>query len=185
VPILRTSGLNFVPTFARVPPKSSSANHNNTKYYRFIIHPRNFYSLFTLTLIPILVSANYANNMSVAALTTTFTPAPSCLSQFYQLDNADGMKCGDKICQYFQLGPLEPSSCFPSGWESSSTAYFSPGICPSGYTQACSSVINIGTVSETRATCCPKYVITYSLCCLFHSMFKGTNFPTPIVDTRA
>jgi hypothetical protein len=62
----------------------------------------------------------------------------------------------------YSIGGPSPSQCFPSGWASSSQ-YFSPGICPLGYIQACSVVATAGTVTETRATCCPRYV--YSLDC--------------------
>ncbi|KAJ9302099.1 hypothetical protein DTO271G3_965 [Paecilomyces variotii] len=93
-------------------------------------------------------------------LTTTFTPASSCLVDLYQVDNTEGVYCGVGIttylCQYLQLGPTSTSACLPSGWNTGSTAYFSPGICPSGYRQACSSTVNIGTLVETRATCCPS-----------------------------
>jgi hypothetical protein len=33
--------------------------------------------------------------------------------------------------------------------------YFSPGICPSGYSVGCSSLNSISTLTETRALCCP------------------------------
>ncbi|PWI72128.1 uncharacterized protein PCL_10751 [Purpureocillium lilacinum] len=88
------------------------------------------------------------------ALTTTFTPASSCLVDLYKYDyTGSAVDCHSTRCNYFQLGGSSSSSaCFPSGWTEVPTRYFSPGICPSGYQVACSSVVG----SETRATCCPN-----------------------------
>ncbi|CZR64316.1 uncharacterized protein PAC_14214 [Phialocephala subalpina] len=77
---------------------------------------------------------------SASPLTTTFTPAASCTNNFYTNTESNWYSIG---------GPLA-SQCFPSGWASTSQ-YFSPGICPDGYTQACSALNG----AETRATCCP------------------------------
>ncbi|CAK7562543.1 MAG: hypothetical protein SEPTF4163_000391 [Sporothrix epigloea] len=93
---------------------------------------------------------------SVPALTTTFVPSPSCTVDIYMESFSTGLICavGTQIvpCNYYHLGvDSSTSDCLPSGWASSTGAYFSPGICPSGYTQACQNV----TGSETRATCCP------------------------------
>ncbi|CAK7273609.1 hypothetical protein SEPCBS119000_005748 [Sporothrix epigloea] len=93
---------------------------------------------------------------SVVALTTTFTPAPSCTINIYQESFSTGLTCvvGTQVvpCNYFHLGvDSSTSDCLPSGWGTASDAYFSPGICPTGYTQACQNV----TGSETVATCCP------------------------------
>ncbi|RYO91962.1 hypothetical protein DL766_002315 [Monosporascus sp. MC13-8B] len=43
--------------------------------------------------------------------------------------------------------------------------YYSPGICPSGYTEACSRANSVGTVTEWAYTCCPS-VESYSYSCL-------------------
>ncbi|KAF8860665.1 hypothetical protein BDZ45DRAFT_304603 [Acephala macrosclerotiorum] len=84
---------------------------------------------------------------SAPALTTTFTPAASCTNDFYTNTESNWYSIG---------GPLA-SQCFPSGWASTSQ-YFSPGICPDGYTQACSSLNG----AETRATCCPSGYVCYT-----------------------
>jgi hypothetical protein len=81
-------------------------------------------------------------------LTTIFTPSSPCLSDYYQYETTNSYG-------YYVLGPPTPSVCFPSGWAPSSQ-YFSPGLCPSGYIIACSTTANIGTITETRATCCPS-----------------------------
>ncbi|OKL62342.1 hypothetical protein UA08_02823 [Talaromyces atroroseus] len=94
-------------------------------------------------------------------LTTVFTPASSCLIDLWQYSaTASGLECyvgtSQVQCNYVQLGPSATTSCFPSDWDYEPTAYFSPGICPSGYETACSSVTTFGTNTETRATCCPS-----------------------------
>lgn len=85
-----------------------------------------------------------AGTLVSAALTTTFSPAPSCTNDFYTAPT------------YYSIGGPLASECFPSGWASTSQ-YFSPGICPTGYTEACSSLSTYGTLVETFATCCPTF----------------------------
>ncbi|TPX07245.1 uncharacterized protein E0L32_010839 [Thyridium curvatum] len=99
--------------------------------------------------------------MDIASLTTVFTPAASCISNIYLFENASYTCVGGKKtvpCGEYHLGPTTPSTaCLPTGWSPATDAYFSPGIhCPSGYTTACSNVITVGIVTETRATCCPS-----------------------------
>jgi hypothetical protein len=97
------------------------------------------------TFVKMFNSMSEASGMLVSApLTTTFTPVPSCTTNFYTLPI------------YYSIGGPLASQCFPSGWVSTSQ-YFSPGICPNGYTQACSSLSISGTDVETQATCCPRY----------------------------
>ncbi|KAI9043106.1 uncharacterized protein KD926_004609 [Aspergillus affinis] len=100
---------------------------------------------------------------SVPALTTTFTPAPSCMSYYMLPYSASEFACmvGDESspCQYLHLGPSTTSGCLPSDWSSETDAYYSPGVCPTGYTEACSNLVSVGTVTETRATCCPSSYI--------------------------
>lgn len=68
---------------------------------------------------------------------------------------------------YAQLGPAANSKCQPSGWDSTSQ-YFSPGICPSSYEVACSTIVG----AETQATCCP----------VGWSCQKSTNWPQYATD---
>jgi hypothetical protein len=73
-------------------------------------------------------------------LTTTFT-APADCSGLYQ-----------PSLGVFMVDPM--TSCLPSGFDVSSTAYFSPGvICPSGYVSACHDTRGVSTI--TTVTCCP------------------------------
>lgn len=50
--------------------------------------------------------------------------------------------------------------CYPSGYNPTVGGdYYSPGFCPSGYTEACSSANSAGTVTEWAYTCCPRYAL--------------------------
>ncbi|EEA20963.1 conserved hypothetical protein [Talaromyces marneffei ATCC 18224] len=69
---------------------------------------------------------------AVPALTTTFTPAASCLTDLY-LNN---IVSNGFIWDYRQLGPAPTGTdCYPPKFAATPSAYFSP---------------------ETRATCCPS-----------------------------
>ncbi|KAL4892919.1 hypothetical protein BDV59DRAFT_178965 [Aspergillus ambiguus] len=99
-------------------------------------------------------------SITIPPLTTTFTPAPSCLSDYYVWNATEGGSCivggSTQTCKFNSLGPPSTSDCLPPGYEPVTTAYFSPGLCPSGYNTACSEVVSVGTLTETRATCCPR-----------------------------
>lgn len=99
--------------------------------------------------------------MSVLALTTTFVPASSCLTDVYLYYTS--LKSQTHPYYFYSLGPPDTSDCFPSGWEPVTTTYFSPGVCPHGYDVACSNYNFIGTLTETIATCCPKLDSKHSL----------------------
>ncbi|EED14671.1 conserved hypothetical protein [Talaromyces stipitatus ATCC 10500] len=89
---------------------------------------------------------------AIRALTTTFTPAVSCLTDLYLYH----VVSGGTVWDYRQLGPSPTSDCYPPNFTPTSSAYYSPGVCPTLYSIACSNVVSIGTVTETRATCCPS-----------------------------
>ncbi|KAN0079621.1 hypothetical protein V8E54_004835 [Elaphomyces granulatus] len=88
---------------------------------------------------------------TVLALTTTFVPAPPCLTDVYLYYNTTPTPT-----YFYSLGPPDTSDCFPPGWKPVNTTYFSPGVCPLGYRVACSTYNSIGTLTETTATCCPS-----------------------------
>jgi hypothetical protein len=79
-------------------------------------------------------------------LITTFVPPASCLSDVYDINGL------------LSLGPPDTSHCYPYGWASS--IYYSPGICPQGYTTLSASLnfLNSSSTTETIATCCPRLV---------------------------
>ncbi|EEH40201.2 hypothetical protein PAAG_02256 [Paracoccidioides lutzii Pb01] len=100
------------------------------------------------------------------ALPTTFTPPGSCLSDVYQFLTTGVATVSETESTdtrtFYELG-ARSSECFPpSGYlpwitnQVSSSAYYSPGVCPSGYLICRSDTIAVGTLTETRATCCPN-----------------------------
>jgi hypothetical protein len=96
----------------------------------------------------------HADIMSNAGpLTTTFTAPSSCTTAIglYQIWPPGTDR------YHYEQGPLySRKDCFPSGYDASPWQYYSPGLCPSGYTPACSSteIISRGA-AEIAHTCCP------------------------------
>jgi len=93
---------------------------------------------------------------SPPSLTTLFVPPNSCFTDAYWYLFTSGQTpevAGPGAASY--LGLPWSTNCLPTNWAASS--YFSPGICPGGYTIACSSFNIVETVTETVATCCPRY----------------------------
>ncbi|CAG8428744.1 unnamed protein product [Penicillium salamii] len=82
-------------------------------------------------------------------LTTIFTPALECLTDFWVFQSS--WSGNTSPTHWANLGPENTSLCLPSGWTPST--WYSPGIaCPSGWTMASErKVVN----EETTATCCP------------------------------
>jgi hypothetical protein len=82
-------------------------------------------------------------------LTTIFTPPASCVTDHYRSTNSP---------EYYDgLGPSPVASeCFPSNWEPIPDFYFSPGICPAGYTGEATSIVVLNTRTETVVDCCPS-----------------------------
>ncbi|KAI3318447.1 hypothetical protein HD806DRAFT_540297 [Xylariaceae sp. AK1471] len=89
---------------------------------------------------------------NLGPLTTTFTPSGAdCSSTFiaYVYRN--------EWLQY-GVGGAASSACLPTNFNPYESHYYSPGLCPSGYTSACSAEVSFSTRSalETEATCCPS-----------------------------
>ncbi|KAF2994467.1 hypothetical protein E8E13_000026 [Curvularia kusanoi] len=93
--------------------------------------------------------------MSLGPLTTTFTPPVPCVGK----DNLWGIFTSwpDNPSFYYMLqGPPSTLYCLPESYRYESTAYYSPGVCPSGYTPACKHTFTWSTtITETAYTCCP------------------------------
>ncbi|ORY12216.1 hypothetical protein BCR34DRAFT_600780 [Clohesyomyces aquaticus] len=91
--------------------------------------------------------------MSVGALTTQFTPTPSCLgSDIWRIFTSGA----GVVTLYDQQGPPSTIDCLPSGYTPVTTAYYSPAQCPWGYTPAAQFINTYaGNVTETTQTCCP------------------------------
>src|ERR1700735_992507 len=95
--------------------------------------------------------------MSFLPLTTTFTPPSSCLGT----NNIWNIIYSPSF-DYFVQGPPSTyrSDCLPSGYKVPSSGdsdftFYSPGICPSGYTSACPSTKTFGPSTVTVQICCP------------------------------
>ncbi|KAI1799310.1 hypothetical protein F4811DRAFT_557968 [Daldinia bambusicola] len=88
--------------------------------------------------------------MPLGPLTTTFTPPADCVasSALYWVNTASTF--------YWLQGRPGQSSCFPDDYSPYQNQYYSPGICPSGYTRACESSSIEGDTLVTRGTCCPQ-----------------------------
>ncbi|KAJ3496843.1 hypothetical protein NLG97_g2356 [Lecanicillium saksenae] len=87
----------------------------------------------------------------VGSLTTTFTPAPSCASHIgYIISSADGGT-------FAVRGPLPAETeCFPPGFPATEQAYYSPALCPSGFTTAALAAVAGIQVAKSTALCCPS-----------------------------
>ncbi|KAI0542029.1 hypothetical protein GGR58DRAFT_334249, partial [Xylaria digitata] len=81
----------------------------------------------------------------------------------------------------YGVGAAASLPCLPSSFIPFDGCYYSPGLCPSGYTSACFAQISLPTrsESETQATCCPSSYScridrgTDPFCCL--SCFLGSS----------
>ncbi|KAF4629351.1 hypothetical protein G7Y89_g8796 [Cudoniella acicularis] len=102
------------------------------------------------------IRSSIMTSSSLGPLTTTFTPPPSCSSSFahvYISTDPGGTGAFG--------GPVTTDGCLPSNYQDPYIYYYSPGICPSGYTTACSSWTALGPVTEMVVTCCPGFGYSY------------------------
>ncbi|KAF9736786.1 hypothetical protein PMIN03_007839 [Paraphaeosphaeria minitans] len=88
--------------------------------------------------------------MDLGALTTAFVPGPGCNDTIYGKIYSTGT-VRDK---WHSLGQTDTRSCYPPAF-TTAEAYYSPGTCPSAWSSACGNVESIGSMTETRVTCCP------------------------------
>lgn len=102
----------------------------------------------------ILISHNATYTLSVIGpLTTAFKPSSSCFSTLFQTTSNEVV-----------LAPLGLTGCYPSGFSAAfattsvSLAYYSPGICPSGYAHATPVIDGLLGADETGVYCCPWYI---------------------------
>ena len=102
-------------------------------------------------------STTSSASAAAVPLTTSFIPPASCDRQTWVSSDCQLSTCKG----IYNIVRLTDSNCFPSGWETSQTA-FSPGlICPSGYSINTQQTVTQGVGAiETQASCCPVYVAT-------------------------
>ncbi|KAK3683682.1 hypothetical protein B0T22DRAFT_256677 [Podospora appendiculata] len=117
----------------------------------------------------------------LGALTTTFQAPSSCSTaapQIYQIWT-------NSQSNYVQ-GPLFPSQsdCFPSGYDASPGSYYSPGVCPRGYTSACTrTAATEDTGTETAVVCCPGGPVSYT--CIGSDTLAPLGCTTSWKDAKA
>ncbi|KAI0025966.1 hypothetical protein F4780DRAFT_774175 [Xylariomycetidae sp. FL0641] len=92
---------------------------------------------------------------------TTISTLPS---QCYEENIAIAQNSDVDITYQLTIGPGQ-SSCYSSSTFPFISSYYSPGLCPSGYTWACSdrNTYSFGAITETTVTCCPSS--PYSMAC--------------------
>ncbi|CAI6333815.1 unnamed protein product [Periconia digitata] len=90
--------------------------------------------------------------LSLGSLTSTFTPPSGCVgpsATWLLYDRANS-------ASYYLQGQTSASSCFPPNYDPQTIAYYSPGVCPSGYTSA--RPRDTSTATGTH-TCCPTFAV--------------------------
>ncbi|PGH01524.1 hypothetical protein GX51_05211 [Blastomyces parvus] len=113
------------------------------------------------------------------ALTTPFSAPAACLNNVYEIYSTEVLtesgSLKTEVNVYHELG-LRTKDCYPSGgylpWsvdQISQNAYYSPGVCPSGYLICSSDTNAVGTLTETRATCCPNGFACQKVDAFFYS----------------
>ncbi|KAI8627982.1 hypothetical protein F5Y19DRAFT_149775 [Xylariaceae sp. FL1651] len=98
-----------------------------------------------------------ARMVNLGPLTTPFVLQPDCSAAL-----ETNFKYWSNSPSYYLLqGPVGATSCFPSGYNGEYTQFYSPAVCPQGYTPACTAFqpeYPGGASTETIYTCCPtKY----------------------------
>ncbi|KAK6854067.1 hypothetical protein PG995_010879 [Apiospora arundinis] len=93
---------------------------------------------------------------NINGLTTAFTPSSGYLQTIWGQVFTEHHGSNSATHKYHSLGRSATSDCYPLGFQLQPDAFYSPGICPSGWVIACSSLDAINTLTETRATCCPR-----------------------------
>ncbi|KAI1108321.1 hypothetical protein F5Y14DRAFT_459754 [Nemania sp. NC0429] len=84
-------------------------------------------------------------------LPTDFTTPAYCaneLDDIYKLHTTNNV-------YYLLQGPLAQTTCYPGSFAAIARQYYSPGLCPTGFTAPCQTTNRAGTVEETILTCCP------------------------------
>ncbi|KAI0848733.1 hypothetical protein F5Y00DRAFT_262204 [Daldinia vernicosa] len=82
---------------------------------------------------------------NLGALTTAYQPDRTDCQSIHLGSTTDG--------EFLQQGTI--SGCLPSNFQPENNYYYSPGVCPQGYTYACTADVVSRTPDATAATCCP------------------------------
>lgn len=109
----------------------------------------------------------------IAALETTFTPPAACfttLEAYIDRNTVLLVPLGITATQSSYYG------CWPPGYQQFAVAntgteqgYYSPGVCPSGFTSACAVSV---AGPESAALCCPR--------CVFYLFIYSSSLPATV-----
>jgi hypothetical protein len=97
---------------------------------------------------------------NIGPLTTVYTPPASCTRStgWYKSFETTVNEAGETDAVYFDYrGPISIDECLPPGFNAETRDYYSPGVCPSAYTSACSRPGDFANPSLTKVICCPSY----------------------------
>ncbi|KAF2110951.1 hypothetical protein BDV96DRAFT_583181 [Lophiotrema nucula] len=90
--------------------------------------------------------------LSLGPLIASFSPPSGCLSPSTTWILYDQVGASS----YFLQGQTSTASCFPANYDPHTTAFYSPGFCPSGYTPVGAREGKPLSTDGTQ-TCCPTY----------------------------
>ncbi|KAI8956737.1 hypothetical protein F5Y11DRAFT_361456 [Daldinia sp. FL1419] len=118
---------------------------------------------------------------SLGPLTTTYSAPSSCFPPTPYTDTEDGTKI-------YKVGTVSAGDdCLPPDWVVN--GYYSPGVCPHGYTAVCEAPGD----SVTTTVCCPYYNLDYFQCypgvkfgkygCGYYTSFGGTELATVLAPS--
>ncbi|KAL8369751.1 hypothetical protein RB595_000202 [Gaeumannomyces hyphopodioides] len=93
---------------------------------------------------------------NIGPLTATFTPPAGCLEQIYGTATTETRGTATTGHKWHILGGTSAGDCYPQNFIPGPTAYYSPGVCPSGWAMASSTAEMVQTLTESRAVCCPS-----------------------------
>lgn len=96
---------------------------------------------------------------NLGPLPTDFTLPPNCANELDDIYLFHTSLSDQQPNAYYLLqGPLDQTTGYPDSYAANTDQYYSPGLCPTGFTAACQSANRAGTVEENVVTCCPTYV---------------------------
>ncbi|KAH7376704.1 hypothetical protein B0T11DRAFT_23508 [Plectosphaerella cucumerina] len=101
---------------------------------------------------------------NIGPLTTVYTPPASCTRStgWYKSFETTVNDAGETEAVYFDYrGPISIDDCLPPGFNAETRDYYSPGVCPSAYTSACSRPGDFANPSLTKVICCPSGTVSF------------------------
>lgn len=93
---------------------------------------------------------------NIGPLTAAFTPPAGCLEQIYGTATTETRGTATTGHKWHILGGTSAGDCYPQNFVPGPTAFYSPGVCPSGWSMASSTAEIVQTLTESRAVCCPS-----------------------------